>query len=122
MAALTDAEIAAMQDFVSDHLLPDTCVIKSKTRVNTRTGATYTETTVATVACRVGVPKLEERLTAQRLGYELDAILTFADSQAIDPAYRITVGGHTYEVIAPDIDRAWRIAGRVRVRKVTTSG
>lgn len=121
MATLTAAQLAAMQDCVTNNLLPDTCVLKSVVYTNTKTGRTGVESTVATVACRVAQPQLEERLAAQRIGYELDAVITFADSQAIDPAYRVATGGYTYEIIAPDLDHAWRVAGRVRVKRLVAS-
>jgi SPP1 family predicted phage head-tail adaptor len=118
MSLVTAAELADLKAEQVD-ALPDTCVLKTKTATNTSTGRTYVEATVATVACRVGPLSQEERLTASRLGVDVDAVIAFADSQAILPAYRITTGGVTYEVIGPDVDRTWRTANTVRVKRAT---
>ena len=119
MSLVTAAELADLKGEQAD-ALPDTCVIKSVAWTNTRTGRTAVETTVATVACRVGPLSQEEQITANRLGITVDAIIAFADSQAVTAVQRIATGGVTYEVVAPDVDRTWRTANTVRVKRVTT--
>jgi SPP1 family predicted phage head-tail adaptor len=118
MSLVTAAELADLKAEQVD-ALPDTCVLKTKTATNTSTGRIYTEGGDTTVACRVGPISREEQILAGRTGIVADAVIAFADSQAVTNGQRITTGGVTYEVIGPDVDRTWRTANTVRVKKVT---
>lgn len=119
MTLLTAEELADLQAEQAA-ALPDTCVVKSATPSNSKTGRTYSEDSGTTRACRVGPLSKEEQMIAQRAGLVVDAIIAFADSITVTNGQRITTGGVTYEVIAPDVDRTWRTVNTVKVKKVTT--
>jgi SPP1 family predicted phage head-tail adaptor len=56
-----------------------------------------TDTTVS-VACRVGPPSNDERVIAERLGQQVDAVVTLPYDTTLSAANSITVDGVTYQV------------------------
>jgi SPP1 family predicted phage head-tail adaptor len=116
---LNAAELAAMRDTV-DAALPDTCTIQTKSRTTTAAGNTYTYTTVAAdVPCKWVPLSAREALLAHQLGQRIDGKVRLAADQAVTLAHRLLIDGTAYEVIATNVDHAWRLQTLVMVVRVS---
>ncbi len=85
-------------------LLSSSCAIRRMTRTpNDSGGYTETETTVATVGCRIGQPSGREFIAGGKTAEESDAIVHMPALTDIRGTDRILVGGVTYEVSGPPV-------------------
>jgi len=120
--ALTASELSSMREAVED-LLPDTCVIQSRSwQSDGMGGGSYIWTDAYTdVPCRLAPRRFREReaVVGDKLSVHSFWVLTLPHDQEIDETMRVVVGGETYEVVSVNRAQSERVAVRADLVKVS---
>lgn len=120
MRAPTTGQIAHMRAAINA-LMPDTCNLLTVTRTSDSAGG-FTEswgTAAGTVSCRLDLlagrsaPVGFEQVVAGVQDTYTRWILTVPYDTTVTEAYRVEHGGNTYNVVAVDTDKSWRLNKRV---------
>lgn len=124
MSWLNEFDLTAARADVAN-LLPDSCVIQSKTLVSDGAGGntvTWAAVTGGTVACRLD--PLPIRGAIEMVGNQESTVVTYRLSVPYDAPLaedrRVVSGGNTYEIVQMDIDQTKRVARRAIVSEIRT--
>ena len=123
MSAINATKLANMRATITDHLLPDTCVINAKSTVSDGAGGWtpgYSPVAGGTVVCRLD-PIMSRAQVMELLGREtLTTIyrLTTPHDAPLAQDRQVVTGGKTYEIVQLDDLHSWNVSRRAIVSEV----
>jgi SPP1 family predicted phage head-tail adaptor len=98
-----------------------TCLLRTPGSATSDSAGGFTEAAAsdASLACRVAPPTGTERAIAERLGREVDTVVTFPHGTSVANTQSVVVGGRTYEVVHVNDDESYQTAVRVMARRLS---
>lgn len=121
MALLSAAQLTQMRSQATASL-DRSCTLRTVT-LGASDGAGGFEastTSDATVACRIATPTARDRVIADRLGVDVDTVITVAHGQAVTETQQVIdqTTSREYQVISSNSDDSYRTATRVLAKRL----